>query len=68
MRTTFGSILVPAVICALIWIVISFATGGSALFSLGGGIGVGLLAFIVGYAFRRLFMGRRGPVGQPPAS
>jgi NhaP-type Na+/H+ or K+/H+ antiporter len=46
------------VIAAVIWIVISFATGGKVLFSLGGGILLGVVVFIVGYSFRRLFLAR----------
>ena len=52
-----------ALICAAIWIIISFATGGTALFSLGGGVLLGVIVFIVGYAFRRLVLDRRRPVG-----
>jgi len=52
-----------ASISAAIWIIISFATGGTVLFSLGGGILLGIVAFIVGYAFRRLVLDRRRPVG-----
>jgi multisubunit Na+/H+ antiporter MnhE subunit len=55
--------VLAAVICAAIWIIISFATGGSVLFSLGGGILLFVVAFIVGYAFRRLVIDRRRPVG-----
>jgi hypothetical protein len=33
------------------------------LFSLGGGILLGVIVFIVGYAFRRLVFDRRKPVG-----
>jgi hypothetical protein len=39
-------------ISALIWLVISLATGGSALFSVGGAIVCGLVVFLIGYAFR----------------
>ena len=52
-----------ALICAAIWIIISFATGGTAAFSLGGGILLGVIVFIVGYAFRRLIFDRRRPAG-----
>jgi hypothetical protein len=52
-----------ALICAVLWIIISFATGGTVLFSLGGGILLGVIVFIVGYAFRRLVFDRRKPVG-----
>jgi hypothetical protein len=45
----------------LLWIVISFATGGTALFSLGGGILAGVIVFILGYGFRRLIFNRRKP-------
>ncbi|HEX3874695.1 MAG TPA: hypothetical protein VHW26_11155 [Solirubrobacteraceae bacterium] len=44
--------LVSAGISALIWLVISLATGGSALFSVGGAIVCGLVVFLIGYAFR----------------
>jgi hypothetical protein len=59
MRTTFGSSLLPAAIAALLWIIISFATGGSVLFSLGGGIACGVVVFIIGYGVRRLVFDRR---------
>lgn len=59
MRTTLGSSLVSAAIAALLWIIISFATGGTALFSLGGGILLGVIVCIVGYGIRRLYLDRR---------
>lgn len=59
LRTTLGSALLPAVICAALWIAISYATGGPALFSLGGGILIGVIAFIIGYGLRRLIIDRR---------
>ena len=52
-----------ALISAALWIIISFATGGTVLFSLGGGVLLFVVAFIVGYAFRRLVFDRRKPVG-----
>jgi hypothetical protein len=60
LRTALGGVLLPAVICAVLWIVISYATGASTLFALGGGILVGVIAFIIGYGFRQIF-GRRRP-------
>jgi len=60
-RTPLGSSLLSAAISAVIWIVISFATGGSVLFSLGGGIACGVVVFIIGYSLRRLFLARRRP-------
>jgi hypothetical protein len=60
-KTTAGSALISAVICALLWLIISFATGGSVLFSVGGAIVVGAIVFGVGYAIRRLVVGRRKP-------
>jgi hypothetical protein len=53
------SALLSALICALLWIIISFATGGSVLFSLGGGVLLFVVVFIVGYGFRRLVLHRR---------
>jgi hypothetical protein len=52
-----------ALICAAIWIIISFATGGTVLFSLGGGVVLGVVVFLIGYAFRRLIIDRRRPAG-----
>jgi hypothetical protein len=46
-------------VAALLWIIISFATGGPVLFSLGGGILCGVVVFIIGYGFRRLVLDRR---------
>lgn len=63
MRNSLGMSVLAAVICAAIWIIISFATGGTVLFSLGGGVLLFVVAFIVGYAFRRLVIDRRRPVG-----
>jgi hypothetical protein len=66
MRTTLGSSLLSAVIAALLWIIISFATGGSVVFSLGGGIALGVVVFIIGYGFRRLVFDRRhAAAGRP---
>ena len=59
LRTALGGVLLPAVVCAVLWIVISYATGGSTLFSLGGGILVGVIAFIIGYGLRQIFGHRR---------
>jgi hypothetical protein len=61
LRTILGSTLLSAVIAALLWIVISFATGGTVFFSLGGGILLGVIVFIVGYGFRRLVLDAREP-------
>lgn len=61
MRTVLGSSLLSASIAAVLWIVISFATGGTALFSVGGGVLVGVIVFIIGYGFRRLVLDRRKP-------
>jgi hypothetical protein len=54
MRTTLGSALLSAAICAALWIAISYATGGGTRFSLGGGILIGVIVFIIGYGARRL--------------
>jgi hypothetical protein len=56
--TTLGSALLSAVVCAALWIAISYATGGASLFSLGGGILIGVIAFIIGYGLRRLIIDR----------
>ncbi len=58
LRTTPGSALLPAVICAALWIAISYATGGPTLFSLGGGILIGVIVFFIGYGLRRLIFDR----------
>ena len=73
MRTIFGSSLLSVAIAALLWIIISFATGGGVLFSLGGGIALGVVVFIIGHGFRRRAIDRRRaasgsprlPVAQP---
>jgi hypothetical protein len=54
-----SSSLLSAAIAALIWVVISFATGASAGFSLGGAILCGVVVFGIGYAWR-LYAGRPG--------
>jgi hypothetical protein len=61
LQTTPGSALLPAVICAALWIAISYATGGAALFSIGGGILIGVIAFVIGYGLRRLIFDRQRP-------
>ena len=45
---------------AVIWIVITLVTGGSASFAFIGGILCGLVVFAIGYLFRRfVFKGNR---------
>jgi hypothetical protein len=61
LRTTLGSALLSAVICAALWIAISYATGGPTVFSVGGGILIGVLVFIIGDGLRRLVFDRRRP-------
>jgi hypothetical protein len=61
LRTTSGSSFLSAAIAAVLWIVISFATGGTVLFSVGGGIAVGVIVFVVGYGLRRLVFERWKP-------
>ena len=61
LRTAVGSALLSAVICAALWIAISYATGGPTLFSLGGGILIGVIVFIIGYGVRRLISNRQTP-------
>ena len=59
LRRTLGSALLSAAICAALWIAISYATGGPTLFSLGGGILIGVIVFIIGYGLRLIFDRRR---------
>jgi membrane protein DedA with SNARE-associated domain len=69
LRTTHGSALLSAVVCAALWITISYATGSQTLFSLGGGIVIGVIVFIIGYSIRWLIFDRRSPypdLSQPP--
>ena len=69
LRTALSSALLPAVIAAALWIAISYATGGTTLFSLAGGILIGVIVFIIGYGLRRLIFDRRRPspdLVQPP--
>jgi hypothetical protein len=69
LRTTPGSALLPAVAAAALWIAISYATGGTALFSIGGGILIGVIVFLIGYGLRQLIAGRLRHTpdpGQPP--
>jgi hypothetical protein len=58
-RTPLGAHLLSSAISALIWIIIAFASGGSVLFSLGGGVACGVVVFVIGYSFRRLVLDRR---------
>ncbi len=55
LQTTLGSALLPAVICAALWIAICYATSLPTLFSLGGGILTGVIVFIIGYGLRLIF-------------
>ena len=69
LRTTLGSALLSAVIAAALWIAISYATGGPTLFSLGGGILLGVIVFIIADGVRRLVLNHRRSspdLGQPP--
>jgi hypothetical protein len=61
LRTIPGSALLPAVICTVLWIAISYAVGGSTLFFFGGGILIGVIVFIIGYGLRRLIFDHRRP-------
>lgn len=45
-----------AIICAALWIIITFATGGKAAFALIGGVVLFVVVFIVNYAFRKLVL------------
>ncbi len=49
--------LLSGLLAAVIWIVISFATGGSAAFAIGGGILCGIVVVIIGFGVR-LVLGR----------
>ncbi len=51
--------LLSAAVSAAIWLVISLATGAGAAFAVGGGFLCGVVVFILGYGFRRLFMAQR---------
>jgi O-antigen/teichoic acid export membrane protein len=59
MRTNVGSSLISGVIAAVLWIVISFATGAQAVFALVGGLVCGAVVFVIGYVFRVLVLDRR---------
>jgi hypothetical protein len=61
MKPILASPWFPGVLAALIWIVISFATGGTALFSIVGGIAVGVVAFVISYLFHRQAEKSRNP-------
>jgi hypothetical protein len=63
LRTAPGSALLPAVIGAVLWMVISYATGGTTLFSLGGGILIGLIIFVIFFGLRQTF-DRRRPIAR----
>jgi hypothetical protein len=66
MRTILGSSLLSGAIAALLWIIISFATGAPALFSLGGGIACGVVVFIIGSGIRRLVLDRHKAAAAGP--
>ena len=48
------SLILTAIISAVIWIVISAFTGGPAAFVILGAILCGLVVFVVGYSIRRV--------------
>lgn len=60
MKSILASPWFSGLAAALIWIVISFATGASAAFAIGGGVAVGVVAFVISYLFHRLAVGSRG--------
>ena len=66
MRTILGSSLLSAAIAALLWIIISFATGAPVLFSLGGGIACGVVVFIIGSGIRWLVADRHKAAAAGP--
>jgi hypothetical protein len=53
MKSILASPWFSGVMAALIWIVISFSTGGNAAISIGGGVAVGVVAFAISYLFHR---------------
>ena len=53
MKSVLASPWFPGVAAALIWIIISFSTGGNAVLSIGGGVAVGVVAFAISYLFHR---------------
>lgn len=54
-----SSSLLSASVSALIWVVISLVTGSTVVFAIVGGLLCGVVAFVIGYAFRRLFLSGR---------
>jgi len=62
MKTLLRSNLVSPIIGALIWIVVSLATGASLVFAFVGGILCLIVIYACQEAYRRLFLtGRRAP-------
>jgi hypothetical protein len=62
MKTLLRSNLASPTIGALLWIVISLATGATVLFALVGGIALLIVIYAVQEVFRRVFMAdRRAP-------
>jgi hypothetical protein len=59
MKAILGSLWFSPVLAALLWIVITLSTGGSVAFALIGGVIVGAIAFVIGYAFHRYYDRRR---------
>jgi hypothetical protein len=59
MKAILGSLWFSPVVAALLWIVITLATGGSVAFALIGGVIVGAIAFVIGYVFHRYHERRR---------
>jgi predicted membrane protein len=59
MKSILASPWFTGLATALIWIIISFSTGGSAAFSIGGGVAVGVVAFVITYLFHRQAVNNR---------
>jgi uncharacterized membrane protein YGL010W len=59
MKAILGSLWFSPLLAALLWIVITLATGGSAAFAIIGGVIVGVIAFVIGYFFHRYHERRR---------
>jgi hypothetical protein len=58
----FSNSAVPAIISAVIWILISAFTGGPAEFVILGGLLCGLVVFVLGYSIRRVVLHRHRSV------
>ena len=59
-NTSVTGVVIPGLAAAVIYFIIAFATGASAVASIIGAIAVGLIAMGIGFMFRAVYQRRAG--------